>query len=291
MRRLIDAGDRGLCVGGSAATAFGGLAEDSDGPAALVPRGSDSGGGVTTLAPAGDVLADAHSGGSPSPFLDLGDGEQGPAETLLFFLAALLAVLGPLAAIAIATRRRADDAATPLRDAGERPLLFLDVDGVIVLDPFSDGVPPGRIRASPVGLSYVPDRAGALVRKLATRFDIVWATGWGHRANAGLSDRLELAEQLPVLTFGKKARFGSSKWKIKPVKEYAGNRPAAWLDDNFVARHERWAAHRTAPTLLVRVDSRVGLTPEQVERLLDWADGLARSQAAQPNGDRRLRAV
>jgi hypothetical protein len=280
-RRLIDAGERGLCVGGSVAAALGGLTEDSGGPAAIVAPGSDRNGGPTTLAPAGDVLADADSGG-PSPFADLGDGEEGPAETLLFFLAALLAVLGPLAAIAIASRRRADDAATPYGAAGERPLLFLDVDGVIVLDPFSDGAPPGRIRESPVGLSYVPDRAGALVRKLATRFDIVWATGWGHRANTGLADPLELPERLPVLSFGKKARFGSSDWKIKPVKDYAGDRPAAWLDDNFAARHEHWAAHRGAPTLLVRVDSRVGLTPEQVDRLVEWADGLARPQAARP---------
>jgi hypothetical protein len=275
LRHLIDAGERGLCVGGSAATAFDDLADGSEGPGATL---SGRGGGGDP-SPAGEVLADAHSS-DPSPLIDLGDGDEGPAETLLFFLAALLAVLGPLAAIAIASRRRAGDAATPYRDAGEQPLLFLDVDGVIVLDPFSDGVPPGRIRASPAGLSYVPDRAGALVRELATRFDIVWATGWGHHANTGLSDPLELAEQLPVLPFGKKARFGSSKWKIKPVKDYAGNRPVAWLDDNFVARHERWAAHRPVPTLLVRVDSRVGLTPDHVERLIRWADGLPLSQAA-----------
>jgi hypothetical protein len=290
LRRLIDTGERGLCVGGSAAAAFGGLADGSDGPGSTLPGGGDSGGSGNSLSPAGEVLADTHSGG-PSPLLDLGDGQEGPAETLLFFLLALLAVIGPLAAIAIAAQRRAGAAAAPGRDAGKRPLLFLDVDGVIVLDPRLGGVPRGRIHASPLGLSYVPDRAGALVRELATRFDIVWATGWEHHANTGLSDPLGLPEQLPVLTFGKSARFGSSKWKLKPVKDYAGTRPAAWLDDTFVARHERWAAHRSVPTLLVRVDSRAGLAPEHVERLIRWADGLARSQAAaRPNGDRRLHA-
>ncbi len=290
LRRLIEAGESGLCVGGSAAAAFGETAEGSDpSESARSDRGGGSG-GVNAGSPTGDVLADASSGG-PTPLLDLGDGDEGPAETLLFFLLALLAVLGPLAVIAIASRRRANVAGAPTHsDPRQRPLLFLDVDGVIVIDPRSDGAPPGRIATSPLGLSYVPDRAGALIRELASRFDLVWATGWGHHANVGLTDRLGLPEHLPVVTFGRNVRFGSSKWKIKAVREYAGNRPAAWLDDNFVARHEHWAAYRSAPTLLVRVDSRVGLTPEQVRRLTQWADDLAQSQAARPNADRRLRA-
>jgi len=234
------------------------------------------------------VLADVREGGPP-PLLDLGDGEEGPAETLLFFLLALLAVLGPLAAVAIASRRRAGDTVVPGRRAGERPLLFLDVDGVIALDPRSHGALPGQVRLSTVGLSYVPDRVAVLVRELATRFDIVWASGWEHRANTDLLRPLGLHKQLPVLSFGKKARFGSSTWKIKPVKAYAGNRPAAWLDDNFVGSHERWAAHRSAPTLLVPVDSSVGLTQDHVKRLMRWADSLMPSRA-EHDADRRLRA-
>jgi hypothetical protein len=287
LRRLIDAGERGLCVGGSAATAFGGPAGGS-GALVGMSSGDDQGGGTNRVSPTGEVLADVHGGG---PGIDLGDGEEGPAETLLFFLLALLAVLGPLAAIAIASRRRAAHGAALGRAAGERPLLFLDVDGVLVLDALLAGIPSDWTRVSSLGLSYIPDRTEALVCKLATRFDLVWATGWEHRANTTLLRPLGLSEDLPVLTFGNKARFGSSKWKIKPVKAYAGNRPAAWLDDNFVASHERWAAHRYAPTLLVPVDSRVGLTADHVERLLQWADRLAPSRVAEPAAnERRLRA-
>ena len=216
------------------------------------------------------MLADVAEGG---PGIDVGDGSQGATEALLFFLLTLLALLGPLAATAfVAAHRRAASGAA---GAGKRPLLFLDVDGVIALDPLADELAPGRIRASPFGLSYVPDRIGALVCQLATRFDIVWATGWEDYANAGLSAPLGLHEDLPVLTFGRKARAGSSKWKIKRVDDYAGHRPAAWIDDHFVARHERWAAHRPAPTLLVSTDSDTGLTHDHVERLLRWADRVA----------------
>ncbi|HYI79906.1 MAG TPA: HAD domain-containing protein [Thermoleophilaceae bacterium] len=285
LRRLIEAGENGLCVGGSAATAFGGTGDGSDSSEGARP---DRGGGSADdnrLSPAGDVLADAREGG---PGIDLGDGEEGPAETMLFFVLALLVLLGPLAVVTIASRRRTTRDAALARAAGQRPLLFLDVDGVIVLDPLLAGIPHDRRRVWRVGFDYVPDRAGPLVRELATRFDIVWATGWEHRANADLLRPLGLREPLPVLTFGENARFGSSTWKTKPVKAYADNRPAAWLDDNFVASHKRWAARRPAPTLLVRVDSRVGLTADHVQRLIRWADSLAPAHVAEPVAKRRL---
>jgi hypothetical protein len=287
LRSLIRTGERGLCDGSAgavAATANGASASDSVGPA---DASSDGDGGGSDLRPAGEVLADVAEGG---PGIDLGDGEEGAAESLLFFLLALSALLAPLAAIAIALQRRAGNAGAA-GHAGERPLLFLDVDGVIALNVFSSGLPPGEMRESPVGFIYLPDRAAGLVRELTTRFDIVWATGWEHHANLGLLRPLGLREELPVLTFGKKARSGSSEWKLKRVNAYAGHRPAAWLDDNLVNRHERWAAERSEPTLLVPVDPRAGLTQDHVERLLHWADRLAAAQEApQPNGRRRARA-
>jgi HAD domain in Swiss Army Knife RNA repair proteins len=266
LRRLLDADERGLCDGGSGPAALGGpSAGSSDGPDGAP---GDPGGGSDPQA-SSSVLADIHEGG---PGIDLGDGQQGPTEALLFFLLTLCVLLGPLAVAALISQRRAANGVAA--EAGKRPLLFLDVDGVIALDPLSNDLSPGRIRASPLGLAYVPDRVGPLVRELATRFDIVWATGWEHYANAGLSAPLGLREDLPVLTFGGRARPGSAKWKIKRVDDYAGHRPVAWLDDNFVGRHSRWAAHRSAPTMLMPVDAQGGLAQTHVEQLLRWADRL-----------------
>lgn len=284
LRRLIRAGEDGLCgssAGAVTATANGGPESGSAGPS------GEGGAGGRDLRPTGEVLADVAEGG---PGIDLGDGKEGAAESLLFFLLALFALLAPLAAIAIAMQRRAGSAAAA-GHAGERPLLFLDVDGVIALNAFSSGLPPGEMRVSPLGFIYLPDRAGGLVRKLATRFDIVWATGWEHHANTGLLRPLGLRDELPVLTFGKRVRSGSSEWKLKRVKAYAGHRPAAWLDDNLVNCHERWAAGRSEPTLLVPVDPRAGLTQDHVERLLHWADRVAPSgEATKSNGQRRAQA-
>jgi hypothetical protein len=153
---------------------------------------------------------------------------------------------------------------------------------VIALDPRAEGIPPGRVHATRLGLWYLPDRVGELIRELSSRFDLVWATGWEQHANEDLLGPLGLDRALPVVTFGRKARFGSSKWKIGPVTSYSSHRAAAWLDDNFVARHERWAAHRSQPTLLVPVDANTGLTREHVERLLRWADRVAPRPARRP---------
>ena len=289
LRQLRSAGERGLCgAGASSAAGVGGPGSGFGGPGAAPADGggdgspsASEGGGAGDPEPASKVLADVAEGG---PGIDLGDGDQGPTESLLFFLLALFALLVPLAAVAVAVQRRAGNAAVA-GEAGERPLLFLDVDGVVALDVFEKGLPPGEMRDSPLGFIYLPDRAGDLVRKLSTRFDIVWATGWEHRANTALLRPLGLREELPALTFGKKARFGSSEWKLKRVSAYAGKRPAAWLDDNLAEPHAEWAATRGQPTLLVPVDPSAGLTPTDVERLLRWADRVAGApEAAQANG-------
>jgi HAD domain in Swiss Army Knife RNA repair proteins len=292
LRRLIDAGERGQCAtAGATAAAIGGSVTGSGGTADASSDANGDGDAPSAgtggdLRPAGEVLADVAEGG---PGLDLGDGEEGAAESLLSFLLVVFALLIPLAAMAVVAQRRAGNAAAAGR-AGERPLLFLDVDGVIALSVFSDGLPPGEMRESPLGFIYLPDRTGGLVRQLAAHFDIVWATGWEHHANTGLLSPLGLREELPVLTFGKKARSGSSEWKLKRVNAYAGRRPAAWLDDNLVERHERWAAERPQPTLLVPVDPRSGLTQDHVEQLVRWAERLETSQAtARAKGHRQVR--
>jgi hypothetical protein len=291
LRRLIGAGERGQCSSTDATSAIASSAAGSGGAAdasSAANRGSDppSARNGSDLRPEGDVFADVAEGG---PGIDVGDGEEGATESLLFFLLALFALLVPLAAMAVAAQRRAGNAAMA-EGGGDRPLLFLDVDGVIALSVFSDGLPPGEMRESPLGFIYLPDRTGGLVRQLATRFDIVWATGWEHYANTGLLRPLGLREELPVVTFGKKARSGSSDWKLKRVNAYAGRRPAAWLDDNLVERHERWAAERSHPTLLVPVDPRAGLTQDHVEQLLRWADRLETAHAtARAKGHRQVR--
>ena len=66
--------------------------------------------------------------------------------------------------------------------------------------------------------------------------------------------------------------FGSAHWKVDTIAEYAGHRPAAWIDDNIDETCTAWAEGREAPTLIVETLPSEGLTDEHVDTLLAWAD-------------------
>jgi hypothetical protein len=164
-----------------------------------------------------------------------------------------------------------------LRDESHnRPILFVDVDGVISLFGFEHGGdPPGSFHLVD-GIAHCIGRsaAGRLAR-LAERYELVWATGWEEKANDYLVHLLELEAELPVLTFDGRAVFGSAHWKLEAIDEFAGDRPAAWIDDNLNEECRAWAERREAPTLLVQTESAVGLDEEHVELLLRWADQVS----------------
>jgi HAD domain in Swiss Army Knife RNA repair proteins len=154
-----------------------------------------------------------------------------------------------------------------------RPILFLDVDGVISLFGFPAGGPSPRAFHSIDGIIHcIGERAAGLLARLDQRFELVWATGWEEKANEYLPHILGLPAELPVLTFDGRAVFGSAHWKLAAIDEYAGERPAAWIDDFVDDECRAWAERRAAPTLIVEAESAVGLTDEHVERLLAWAE-------------------
>jgi len=158
----------------------------------------------------------------------------------------------------------------------KRPILFLDVDGVISLFGFpSTDPPPGSFHFVDGVMHCINESCGPRLTRLSERYELVWATGWEEKANEYLPYllRLEVSE-LPVLTFDGRAVFGSAHWKVGAIDEYARGRPAAWVDDFLDEECERWAAERYEPTLLVRTESHIGLTDELVEGLIDWADSL-----------------
>jgi hypothetical protein len=151
------------------------------------------------------------------------------------------------------------------------PLLFLDVDGVISLFGF-DEPPPGRFHWVDGVAHFIPAGCGARVRRLGKRFELVWATGWEETANEYLPRLLELpVAELPYLTFGE-AVFGTAHWKVAAIDAYAGDQPAAWIDDSLDERCHEWARGREAPTLLLETDSATGLLDSHVEQLLEWAE-------------------
>jgi HAD domain in Swiss Army Knife RNA repair proteins len=157
--------------------------------------------------------------------------------------------------------------------ANPKPVLAVDVDGVISLFGFEGGA-----LAAPGGFHWVDGIAhcissdvGPRLRRLAALYDLVWATGWEDRANDYLVHILELEGELPVLSFdGESPVFGTSHWKLGAIATYARDRPLAWIDDCIDEECQAWAESRPEPTLLVRTEPAVGLTDEHVERLIAW---------------------
>ena len=156
----------------------------------------------------------------------------------------------------------------------QKPLLFVDVDGVISLFGF---VPRYDSMPGPLhwidGIQHcIPPVMGSRLERLAEAYDLVWATGWEEKANEYLPHILELPfRDLPTLTFGTAAVFGTAHWKLAAITEHAGDRRAAWIDDSLDEECFGWARSRSAPTLLIQTEPATGLGEEHVEELLAWA--------------------
>ena len=163
----------------------------------------------------------------------------------------------------------------------DKPVLAVDVDGVISLFGF-EGQPPrdaGRFHLIDGMPHVISAKAGSCMRRLVEEdhYELVWATGWEDKANDYLPNLLGIPE-LPVLHFGRDARFGTAHWKLGPIGEYAAGRPLAWIDDSLNDECRQWARDRSEPTLLVETESMLGIEDGHVEALIAWAaDGYTPS--------------
>lgn len=161
-----------------------------------------------------------------------------------------------------------------------RPLLLIDVDGVISLFGFDASRPPaGRFEIVDGIAHFLSATAGEHLDRLSRVFQPVWCTGWEEKANEYLPRALGLAGPFPFLSFAGCTPAVDGHWKLAGIDAYAGpHRPVAWVDDAHDERCRSWALARRAPTLLVSTDPRRGLTEAHVVELLGWAEGLRGSQ-------------
>lgn len=159
----------------------------------------------------------------------------------------------------------------------DKPVLLLDIDGVISLFGFaSDERPAGALHFVEGIPHFLSATSAGHLLALAERFDPVWCSGWEDRADEHLPHLIG-APRLPHLSFDRNPGRGNAHWKLAAIDAHAGDRPAAWVDDAFDARCDAWAAERTArgaPTILLRTDPAVGLTDDGVRVLLAWARAL-----------------
>ena len=157
-----------------------------------------------------------------------------------------------------------------------RPLLLVDVDGVLSLFGFPPESPPSGVLALVDGLPHLlsPETAQRL-NGLAADYEMAWCTGWEERAGEHLPHLLGLPGGWPHVPLKGVAQPGTSvagHWKLDAIDAFAGRtRALAWIDDALDAACDAWAAARPGPTLLVRTDPAVGLTAADAERLGAWA--------------------
>jgi hypothetical protein len=101
---------------------------------------------------------------------------------------------------------------TRARDDSSRPLLLVDIDGVISLFGVQTAVPGAPPQAARSALDgsfhsiegiphFLSSTAAAHLLSLAQHFDLVWASGWEERADEHLPHLLGLPAGLPFLRF------------------------------------------------------------------------------------------
>lgn len=124
------------------------------------------------------------------------------------------------------------------RPADQKPLVLLDVDGVI-----NDlGSLQGQTRSWGIeivhsnGFSvHVPDYMPTLVRKIADVAEILWCTTWRHRANDEIASHLGVGP-FPVVDDGTERRVTS--WKPAAAYDVAtraldAGRRVIWIEDFY----------------------------------------------------------
>lgn len=164
---------------------------------------------------------------------------------------------------------------------GNKPVLLVDIDGVISLFGFEPDKRPCGIWHAVEGVPhFFSSTAAEHLHELDGWFDLVWCSGWEERADEHLPALLGVP-RLPHLSFDD-ARVASTPpsvpnahWKLGAIDAHLGDRPAAWVDDCLDEACQAWAAARRSPTLLVRTEPHVGLTADHVAQLRSWAGSVA----------------
>jgi hypothetical protein len=157
-----------------------------------------------------------------------------------------------------------------------KPILMVDVDGVISLYGFPFGAQPAGTFVTVDGMvHFISAEAGDHLRGLARSFQLIWCTGWEERAAEYLPHVLGLSREIPHLRLDAGAGMAS---KRAAIDAFAGpGRAVAWIDDSHTEACAAWAARRPGPTLLVATAPPRGLTDTEADALAAWAAGLARA--------------
>jgi hypothetical protein len=164
---------------------------------------------------------------------------------------------------------------TEMLHSRDKPVLFVDIDGVVSLFGFpSDAVPPRCVWHQVDGIIHLLSHEAAdHLLALCDAYELVWCSGWEDRANDHLPHLLGLGP-FPHLVLGARTNRPAGHWKLAAIEAHAGDRPLAWVDDDVNDAARDWARRRRAPTVIVETEPATGLTEALTERLRAWAQAL-----------------
>jgi hypothetical protein len=165
----------------------------------------------------------------------------------------------------------------PERAPGDlRPVLLLDVDGVT--SPLSGGH-LGRLPETWVSWRRLEMRMpvwvapDCIARLSALPVERIWCSTWQGMVDAegGLSEQLGWSG-MPWLRLPGGDRPWNKRRAIESFFKEHGVKPFAWADDDarLVSSGRPWARRLPVPSLLIRPQKKIGLTPAHLDAMERW---------------------
>lgn len=169
--------------------------------------------------------------------------------------------------------------------AARKPLLLLDVDGVLA--PFGMATKPTSYEQHTLETEFLGDHKvwlnpahGQWLASLEDVVDLAWCTGWEDEAPRLLGPMLNI-KPAPVVRFRERDVIDLPLNKLPAVTDFVSDRAVVWIDDNHSGRETAWAKDREAPTLLITPNHNVGLSQEHIAQARTFAEDLLASTARQ----------